>query len=252
MNTIALASAFETLEKGVVFYGVSGSASTIAGSDSLMKSLFDAEAKRAVGMDCTTEINDAAGMMGVAMGYGFNAKKTPFALCYKSIATATANSITQTDVNTVKAVNGNVYVARTKAGAKIESGATASGLRYDEILYIDMIASEIQEGIYDAIANSLTKLPMSDATTSLFIGEIYQILERYYNIGVLADSIWRGNSVGEINPGDVVEHGYFAFADSFDTQSEADRNAHKAMPITVIICLTGSVESIVINLDVQT
>jgi hypothetical protein len=43
-----------------------------------------------------------------------------------------------------------------------------------------------------------------------------------------------------------------AIVDTFDNQTTADRAAHKAMPITVLLCLSGSVESVVINLDVQT
>ena len=247
-----IASALDAIARGVVFYGAVGTAASLATAGSLMQSMYASSMKRTIGMACTAYTNDAAGLMGVAMGYSSTAKERPFALCYKGIASATANDYSQTDVNTIKGVNGNVFVARTKTGAKIENGATASGLRYDEVLYIDMIANEIQENLYDMIANNATKLPQTDATTSLFIGEIYQILERYYNVGVLAPAAWRGNPVGNIATGDVLEHGYVAFAEPFDSQSDADRRAHKAMPITVLICLSGSVESIVINLDVQT
>ena len=40
------------------------------------------------------------------------------------------------------------------------------------------------------------------------------------------------------------------WADSFDNQSDADRMAHKAMPISVGLIFAGSVESIVINVNV--
>lgn len=249
---VGIASALEGISRGVVFYGVTGTAASVTAVDSLLSAMHSSATKRAIGMTCTELESDAAGLMGIGMGYAATARDRAFALCYKGIATATANTYSQSEVDAIKAVNGNVFVARTKAGAKVENGATASGLRFDEVLYIDMIASDIQESLYDLIANSTTKLPQTDSTTSLFIGEIYQILERYYNSGVLADSAWRGTPVRSINTGDVLEHGYIAFADSFDQQSEDDRKAHKAMPITVLICLSGSVESIVINLDVQT
>ena len=41
------------------------------------------------------------------------------------------------------------------------------------------------------------------------------------------------------------------WADSYDTQSEADRAAHKAMPVQVALTLAGSLESVVINVNVQ-
>ena len=250
--TLGLVSALDSLERGVLFCGVTGTVATAFQSGTLPAVLYTNNAKRAVCMYCTSQTNDAAGLMGVAMGYSLNAAGVPFALCYKGIGSATVNSITQNEVDTVKSVNANVFIARTKGGAKVENGSTSSGLRYDEVLYIDMIVKEIQEGLYDLIANNPTKLPIADSTTSLFIGEIYRILERYYDIGVLAETLWRGNQIGSVAKGDMVGHGYYAYADSFDTQSAADRAAHKAMPITVIICLSGSVESVVINLDVQT
>ena len=251
---LGLVSALESQERGVLFYGISGVVATAIGNDSVPKALYDLgmDAKRAVCMYCASSLDDAAGLMGVAMGYAITASSAPFALCYKGISTATANNLSQSEVDAIKEVNANVFISRKKGEVKIENGATASGLRYDEVLYIDMIVKEIQEALYDTIANNPTKLPPADSTTALFIGEIYRVLENYYNIGVLAENVWRGISVGSIATGDVVGHGYYAYADSFDKQNVEDRAAHKAMPISVIICLSGSVESVVINLDVQT
>ena len=251
-NVVAIASALNSIGRGVVFYGVTGTSTQIIANDGLMKSLADANAKRAVGMACTSEVDDAAGLMGVAMGYGRNSDSSAFALCYKSIATAETNSFTQSEVDNIKGVNGNVYVARTKTRAGLENGATASGLRYDDVLYLDKIANDIQTGIYSMISDSTTKLPQNDTTTTLFISEINRILENYYNIGVLADAVWHGTLYDEMEDGMIIDHGYYAFADSFDNQTSANRAAHKAMPITVLLCLAGSVESVVINLDVQT
>jgi hypothetical protein len=41
------------------------------------------------------------------------------------------------------------------------------------------------------------------------------------------------------------------WTDSYDLQSDADRAAHKAMPVQVALTLAGSVESIVITVNVQ-
>ena len=249
-NIIAVASALNSLNRGVEFYGVTGVASTISGTDSIMKALYDSKAKRAVGLACTSAIDDAAGLMGVAMGY--SKIGTSFALCYKSVDTATTNSYSQSDVDKIKAVNGNVYVARTKTRAGVENGATASGLRYDDVLFIDKMAYDIQTGIYNLIANSTQKLPQNDSTSTLFINRISNILEDYYNLGVLSTSIWRGNLFNGMEEGTVIEHGFYIMVDSFDNQSVENRAQRKAMPITILLCLAGSVESIVINLDVQT
>ena len=41
------------------------------------------------------------------------------------------------------------------------------------------------------------------------------------------------------------------WADSYDDQSEADRAAHRAVPVQCALCLAGSIESIVIEIKVE-
>lgn len=251
-NLMSLVSAMNSLNRGVLFYGVTGSVSDVVTNGSIMSDMSAAGSKRAVGMYCTSEVSDAAGLMGTAMGLSHNGENSAFALCYKGIASATANNISQSEINSIKELNGNVFVQRTRGRACIENGATASGLRFDEVLYIDRMVYDIQNGIYNLIANSPTKFPQDDTTSAVFLNELFTILDGYYAIGVLSDAVWRGLPVLGIATGDMIEHGHAELVESYDVQSEADRNAHKAMPITVLICLSGSVETIVITVDVQT
>lgn len=248
---IGIASALEELNRGMLFYGVTGTPSSVVASGSIAYAL-NGTTRRALGLYCSSAENDAAALMGVAMGLSSQNLESAFQLCYKPVATATVVDISQTQLDGLKAVNLNAVVARTKSGGRVETGASASGMRFDEVLYVDRIVKEIQDSLYDMVANSPAKMPQTDPTSTLFLGEIYRILENYYNYGVLADNPWRGPDVGTIKTGDTVSHGYAGFVDSFDTQSAEDRAAHKAMPIRLILCLSGSVESIVINLDVQT
>lgn len=248
-----IASALESLNKGVVFYGFNGGAASAIAADSIFNSLKAVNAKRAMGMLCAESIDDACGLMGVAMGLTKAYPDTAFALCFKTIASATVNEITQSQVEAVKAVNGNVYVKRTKERSFVENGASATGMRFDEILFVDKMSHDVQMALYELIANSLTKMPQNDSTSTVFINAIHSVLDEYYAMGVLDTAMWRGEDIdGIIEKGDYVEHGHAEYVQSFDYQSEADRLLHKAMPITVLLCLSGSVESIVITVDVQT
>lgn len=249
-NIISIASALGTLNRGVEFYGVTGTvASAVSG---LFNDLMSTGSKRVVGMYCTTDTDDAAGLMGAAMGLSRTHENSSFALCYKSVASATVNNITQTEVDSIKSVNGNVFVKRTKTRAFVENGAVASGLRFDDVLYIDRMAHDIQVGLYELIANNPNKYPQTDSSTAVFLNTIGTILDNYTNMGVLATAQWRGIPIGKVATGDYIENGHTEFAESFDTQSEIDRAAHKAMPITILLCLAGSIETIVITVDVQT
>lgn len=54
-----------------------------------------------------------------------------------------------------------------------------------------------------------------------------------------------------MHTGDRINGGYSVYIPSYSTQSVADREAHKAMPITVCVCLVGTVESVEINVSIQ-
>ena len=54
-----------------------------------------------------------------------------------------------------------------------------------------------------------------------------------------------------LTPGDVLENGFLLWADAYDLQSDADHAAHKAMPIHVALSLAGSVETLLIEIDVS-
>ena len=236
----------------MLFLSVRGTASSAVASNSLSSKLYNAKARRAMGIYCSS-VSDASALMGTAMGYASKYADTGFSICYKKLTNMLPSSLTSTQVNAMKEVNLNVAIEhKLNEGARLEYGETYSGLRFDEALFIDRIALEIQQSIYNLIAGSETKLPQTDSTSSLLAGEVIRILDKYYNMGVLADNVWRGPAIGNVNTGDIVEHGYAVFVDSYNEQSNADRAAHKAMPITVLICLSGSVESIMINLDIQT
>ena len=250
-NLISIDGYLNSRSFGALFYGVTGSVSEIISQDGILSTFLASGTRRSFEFTCTNDVNDAAGMMGVAMGYARTHTSSAFALSYKSIASATANNFTESQVSQIKEKNGNVYVTRTKGRASLENGASASGLRYDEVLYMDMIAADLQVACFNLIANTDIKLPQNDSTTTLFKSVISRVLEGYYGRGVLSTAEWRGLPIVNIATGDTIEHGYHIWADRYDNQTNEDRVAHKAMPMTILLCLSGSVESIVLNLQVQ-
>jgi len=251
-NIVAIDTYLNAISRCMQFYGVVGTTEAVTADSAMFATMKAANSERALGMKCATEANDAAGLMGQCMGYALKYKDSSFAIAYKAIPSATVDSLTQAQIETIHGVYGNVYVARTKQHNCFERGVTGSGLRFDEVLYLDRISTELQEACFSLIAESDQKLPLADSSTTLFISAINRVLEQYYNAGVLETNPWRGRQIGEIETGDVIEHGYTAFADSFDTQSAEDRAARKAMPITILLCLAGSVETIVLYVNVQT
>ena len=119
-----------------------GAHSAIADGGILDK-LHGAQIKRAVPFYCAAA-SDCAAVMGTAMGLELSHKGSAFALCYKTINGIVPSDLTQTEVDSLKALNCNVYVARGFTHFLLENGTTANGQRYDEVLYVDKIAEDLQ------------------------------------------------------------------------------------------------------------
>ena len=247
--------ALETYIAGIrkpamLFLPLIGTPAAVVAADSLLDKLHAANSRRAVATYAAAQ-SDAAGVMGTAMGLQLAHSESAFALCYKSVGGVTPSDLTQAQVDAIEALGGNVYVTRGYTHLVLEKGSTPSGARYDEVLYLDMISEELQNAAVSLLADNADKLPQTDDASAQFITVFSSILANYTARGVLATAVWRGSAVGSIRPGDYIENGFTLWANSYDTQSEADRAAHKAVPIQAALILSGSLESVVITVNVR-
>ncbi|MBR5959844.1 MAG: DUF3383 family protein [Clostridia bacterium] len=200
---------------------------------------------------CCEALSDCAAVMGTAMGLELSHTGSAFALCYKTVNGIQPAALTQTQADSIKAKNGNVYVVRGYTHFLLENGTTANGQRYDEVLYIDKIAEDLQNAAVTLLAENPDKLPQTDDSTAQFINRFSSVLMGYTDRGILASSAWRGADIGPVRGGEIIENGFMLWADSYDNQTDADRAAHKAMPVQVALTPAGSIESIVITVNVQ-
>ena len=233
----------------MLFLPVTGTPASVTASGSLLEALFSRASRRAL-VTYVSEPSDAAAVMGTAMGLQGAHTASAFSLCYRTIQGIQPQSLTQAQVDAIQALNGNVYVTRGFTHLLLEKGSTASGARYDEVLYLDMIADALEAEAVSLLADSGSRLPQTDDTTAQFINRFSAVLSAFADRGVLAAGVWRGAAVGPLSAGDVLESGFTLWADSYDNQTDADRAAHKAMPIQAALLMAGSIESIVIAVNV--
>ena len=233
----------------MLFLPLTGAPEDVCAGGALLPQLYALQTRRV--LPCYVETpSDAACVLGTAMGLQLSHPASSFTLCYKTLTGVQPSALTQTQVDRIQGLNGNVYVERGPGRLLFEKGSTASGLRYDEVLYTDMIAEELrQEGIA-MLTESPDRLPQTDDSTARFLNRFAAILSRWTDRGVLATAPWSLNDIGPLRHGDVLEGGFTLWADSYDTQSEADRAAHKAMPVQVALHLAGSIESLLIAVQV--
>ena len=234
----------------VLFVPVIGTPAAAAASGGLLDQLYAAGAARAFPFYCAAP-SDAAAVMGTAMGLELSHRASAFSLCYKTISGVQTSALTEGEAAAIKEKNGNVYLTRGYTHLLLEKGTVSSGARYDEVLYVDEIASALQDAAVSLLAENPDRLPQTDDSTAQFINRFTSILMDYADRNILASGVWRGSPAGPVQTGDVVENGYALWADSYEEQSDADRAAHRAMPVNVALLLAGSVESIVITVNVQ-
>ncbi len=200
---------------------------------------------------CCGSVSDCAAVMGTAMGLELAHQDSAFALCYKRVNGIRPASLAQSLADGIKRKNGNIYVARGYTHFLLENGTVANGQRYDEVLYIDKIAEDLQNAAVALLAENPDRLPQTDDSTAQFINRFSAVLMGYTDRGILASAAWRGADLGPVRNGEIIENGFLLWADSYDDQPDADREAHRAVPVQCALCLAGSIESIMITVNVQ-
>ena len=234
----------------MLFLALTGTAASVVATDSLLDRLHSAGSRRVIAT-VSSAVSDAAAVMGTAMGLQAAHADSAFSLCYKPVGGMLPSALTQAQVDAIEALGGNVYVTRGYTHTLLEKGSTPSGYRYDEVLYLDMIAESLQNAAVALLADNPDKLPQTDDASAQFMNAFSSVLIGYTNRGILATAPWRGSPVGSFSAGDYIENGFALWADSYDNQSEADRAAHKAVPIQCALTLSGSLESVVITVNVR-
>ena len=250
-DILALVSHLSGLDKPLMlFLPLIGTPAAVVASDSLLDMLHAAGSKRVVATYAAA-VSDAAAVMGTAMGLQTAHVSSAFSLCYKPVGGIQPSALTQSQVDAIQALNGNVYVTRGYTHHLLEKGSTPSGYRYDEVMYLDMIAEDLQNAAVTLLAENPDRLPQTDDASAQFMNAFSAVLIGYTDRGILATAPWRGPAVGGFSAGDYIENGFALWADSYDSQSEADRAAHKAVPIQCALTLSGSLESVVITVNVR-
>ncbi len=248
---LSLVTHLAGLEKPcMLFLALTGSAASAVAANSLLDKLHAAGSRRVIATYAAA-LSDAGAVMGAAMGLQAAHAASAFSLCYKSVGGMEPSLLTQSQADAIEALGGNVYVVRGYTHMLLEKGSTPSLWRYDEVLYLDMIAESLQNAAVSLLAENPDRLPQTDDASAQFINAFSSVLIGYTNRGILATSVWRGAGVGSIQAGDYIENGFALWADSYDNQPEADRAAHKAVPIQCALTLAGSLESVVISVNVR-
>lgn len=247
-----VAGLLEAEANGLLFFETSNPDSLVKSpaAPDIFTSLKGKDVKRAFGLYSNTQYAGAA-LMGSAMGLETGVENSAFTMAYKSLVGVQTEKVTSEQLNNLLEKNGNVFVLRGQAYKLLQMGRCVNGISYDDVMYLDMTQNIIEAKVMEVLTGNKAKRPQTDAGMAVILAAVTNALEYMRDIGYLAEGVWNGDPIKSLMPGDVVPGGFMVFVDSFATLSQADREARKAPPVWVALKTAGTIESVVINVNVN-
>lgn len=192
-----------------------------------------------------------ASIFGRAFTVNFQGNNTTITLKFKQEPGVTAESLNPTQAAALKAKSCNVFVNYNNDTAIIQEGVMANGFFFDEVHGLDWLQNDIQTAVYNLLYTNPTKVPQTNPGINRIVTTIDDRCEQAVNNGLAAPGQWNGPDVGAITSGQFLTKGYYVFANSIDTQSQADREARKAPVIQVALKLAGAVHfsDVIVNVN---
>ncbi|MEK2481919.1 DUF3383 domain-containing protein [Providencia stuartii] len=210
-------------------------------NDNMLKKLFDKNSGRLmVQFNKTGDDHAAAELLAIAVSTLWQGQNTAKTVKFKQQTSVRSDDrVTQSEAQKCRRLGINFYTDYDGINMLAE-GTMLGGTFIDEVMGLDAFIDACQKQAFTTLQANPTKVPQTDKGQAMLIGSLVVIGNEFVRNGFLAGGIWRGNDVGELTYGDRLDEGFYFYSDSFDVQSQADREARKMMPIMCAIKLAGA------------
>jgi hypothetical protein len=168
---------------------------------------------------------------------------TTMDLMYKQEPGVAPEQLSATQANTLAAKNCNVYVGYANGATMIQHGVSCSGVFTDTIVGADAMAGDVQAALFNVMYTAATKVPQTDSGMSMLFNAATAVCAQYSANGYLNTGIWNAQGFGTLAAGGLLPLGYYVYAPSILTQSEAARSARQAPLIQIAAKTGGAIES---------
>ena len=263
-DNLALAAWADALWQTTRYYAWSNDVAIINGTASNLALQMQTLEYRVIGIYSTTQsglypnnIYAAAGLMGADMGYNTGLAGSFFTLAHKQIAGIAAEPLTQTQYTNIKNADWNAYCNFTSSFQLFEPGTMSNGAQTYLWMYLAMLVANLQIDVMDVLAGA-PAVPQTNAGEQSLISACNTACAFMASIGFLAGTTWTGASIPVPSPnnpglvtGQALPNGYLNLAAPYSQQSAANRAAGQAMPIYCAVTTAGTVQSIIIGVNVE-
>jgi hypothetical protein len=190
-------------------------------------------------------------LFGRAFSVNFNANSSTITLMYKQEPGVVAENLTNTQANTLKSKNCNVFVAYQNNTAIIQYGTMASGDYIDLIHGVDWFSDAVQNACYNLLYQSKTKIPQTDSGQNQIVNEVARVCREGVNNGLIAPGVWNADGFGQLETGDFLKSGFYIFTQPMALQPQAIREQRIAPGIQTAVKMAGAIQEIDVIIDVN-
>jgi uncharacterized protein DUF3383 len=207
--------------------------------------------KRSLVQYSSTDPYASVSILGRAFTVDFDGVDTTLTIKFQQEPGVQAEDLNETQGAAVVGKNANVFAEFDNDTSIIMNGTMANGFFFDEVHGTDWLQNAIQTACFNALYTAGTKVPQTDGGVTRLLGAVESVLDQADQNGLVAPGVWTGPAIGPISTGQTLSKGYFVFAQTIADQSQADRDARKAPPITALIKLAGAIHSanIIVNVN---
>lgn len=245
------AAAYAETGKKLFFYTISDPNAELAAATSDLGYFFkNLTYNRSAGSFSTSSPNAADSLAARFFIVDYSQPQSTITGKFKQEPGVMLEPVTPTQAAALKAKNLNYYVDRGGL-AMVEEGVVANGRFIDEVIGLDWLQATVQNAVFTVLATSTTKIPQTDAGVAILVQAVDLALSKGALNGLLAPGIWTGQSLGTKKTGDLLETGYYVFAQAVKDQLPADRALRKAPALTAICIGAGAIHSCAITITFQ-
>jgi hypothetical protein len=185
-----------------------------------------------------------ASMFGRAFSVNFAANRSTITLMYKIEPGVVAETLTETQAQTLKSKNINVFVNYQNDTAILQYGVMSNGAFFDEIHGLAWFRDALQNALYNMLYQSATKIPQTDAGMNQLKAEAALVCDEAVNNGLVAPGQWNSDGFGQLARGDFLKSGYYIYMPPISSQAQAVRETRMAVPMQVALKLAGAVHTV--------
>jgi len=187
----------------------------------------------------------------------FNQPNSTLTLKFKLEPGITPLPINTTVADTLDAKCCNYYTYFADS-AMLTAGVQVGGRWTDEVYGLAWLRAAVQNAVFGYLYTSTTKVPQTDKGVQRIVQQIEVAMHQAVVNGLLAPGLWEGPELDDpISGATIVANmeflplGYFVYAAPCASQSQQQRSARIAPPITILAKGAGAIQfvSIVINFE---